>query len=258
MEPALNRLRLTPSAVALLAANLVPLLGVMFAGWSLLEVVALYWIENLVIGGINVLKMATSAPDPEYLLEREQNILTGELGPPKPPSPHTAVTTAGHHLVKLLFIPFFAFHYGMFCMVHGVFIFALLGDQGPFGLGQGPFGGLQQEVLALLSGGTLIAILGLIGSHLFSYGYHFLYRGEFRRTNVGLLMMAPYGRIVVLHVAILFGAFATHLLGQPMILLILLIIGKTMLDWTMHQRVHRALGDETVLHTVPGQTGGPQ
>jgi hypothetical protein len=38
------------SVWALIAANLVPLGGVLFAGWSAFEVVFLYWLENLIIG----------------------------------------------------------------------------------------------------------------------------------------------------------------------------------------------------------------
>ena len=39
---------------------------------------------------------------------------------------------------KLFFIPFFIFHYGMFCFVHGVFLFAIFDREGG---GFEPFGG---------------------------------------------------------------------------------------------------------------------
>lgn len=240
------------TALALLAANLIPLLGVMFAGWSLFEVVILYWLENLVIGAINVLRMATCAPDIEHLRLAQQAATAG-AEKPKQASDSSAdlsalanVTAVGHHLIKWFFIPFFTVHYGMFCLVHGVFIFVLLGGDGMIGMGPGPFGGLYSRVTSVLSNGLWIALWGLVVSHLFSYIYYFLYLGEYRRTNVAMLMMAPYGRIVVLHVAILFGAFATHLLGQPLVLLLLLIVGKTLLDWSLHQREHRV---EDTLHT---------
>jgi hypothetical protein len=49
------------------------------------------------------------------------------------------------------------------------------------------------------------------------------------------------GRVVVLHIAILFGAFATFILSSPVILLLLLIAGKTVLDLKLHHRSHRKL-----------------
>lgn len=57
-------------------------------------------------------------------------------------------------------------------------------------------------------------------------------------------MAAPYGRIVVLHIAILFGALVITALGSPVFLLILLIIGKIVLDVKLHQRSHRKLQAE--------------
>lgn len=243
--------RLTLTALALLAANLIPLLGVLFAGWSLLEVVVLYWLENLVIGAINVLRMATCSPDIEHLRLAQEAAASDAETPAKMQeiasnlAAAAQVTAFGHHLMKLFFIPFFSVHYGMFCLVYGVFIFVLLGGNGMIGMGPGPFGGLSSHVTSVLSGGLWLALLGLVVSHLFSYIYYFLFMGEYRRANVAMLMMAPYGRIVVLHVAILFGAFATHLLGQPMVLLLLLILGKMMLDWSLHQREHRTQSHET-------------
>jgi hypothetical protein len=49
-------------------------------------------------------------------------------------------------------------------------------------------------------------------------------------------MMAPYGRIIVLHIAILFGAFVITAFGSPVFLLLLLIAGKIGLDAKLHLR----------------------
>ena len=44
--------------LALIAANMVPLLGVLFAGWDLAAVMVLFWAESAVIGFYTLLKMA--------------------------------------------------------------------------------------------------------------------------------------------------------------------------------------------------------
>jgi hypothetical protein len=240
------------SVVVLILANLIPLAGVLFWDWSVFEVVVLYWLENVIIGGINILKMLTCAPDPgKFDLQGRQKRQAVERGwKPGGEEAEKArefvgmIETHGdklrmlHHGSKLFIIPFFAIHYGIFCLVHGSFVFALLGGrEGRAGIpisGPGPGG-----VLEFISAGGILGLVALAGSHLFSFFFNYLGKGEFRQTAVPLLMIAPYGRIVVLHIAILFGAFATMMLGSPLFLLVLLVVGKIILDWTFHQRAHR-------------------
>jgi hypothetical protein len=54
-------------------------------------------------------------------------------------------------------------------------------------------------------------------------------------------MAAPYSRVVVLHLAILFGGWGVMALGSPMPLLLLLIAGKIALDVSAHIKEHRKL-----------------
>lgn len=220
------------TALFLIAVNLLPLAGVLFWNWSLFQVVALYWLENLIIGAINLLKMLVSSPDPAAFTPGNPSHL-----------PHQLTTPGGriaNNASKVFLIPFFTVHYGMFCLAHGVFIGALLGKDSPV-----PSGGLFSHLPSLLSralaDGGLIAAAGLAVSHLVSFVHHFILRGEYRRTAAPMLMAAPYGRIVVLHLAIIFGAWLILALGSPLALLGLLVAGKTVLDLKIHIRSHRRL-----------------
>jgi hypothetical protein len=47
----------SPSTWFLIAANLVPLAGVLFFGWEMGQLFLLYWFESAIVGGYNVLKM---------------------------------------------------------------------------------------------------------------------------------------------------------------------------------------------------------
>jgi hypothetical protein len=49
------------TALFLIAVNLIPLVGVLFWKGSLFQVVALHWLENLIIGAINLLKMLVNS-----------------------------------------------------------------------------------------------------------------------------------------------------------------------------------------------------
>ena len=81
------------SLLALIGANLIPLGGVFFFGWGVTFIVLLYWIENLIAGFYNILKIA--------ILKTDQ---------------------ATDNLQKLFIIPFFCVHYGGFCAGHGFFL----------------------------------------------------------------------------------------------------------------------------------------
>ncbi|MGL5447365.1 MAG: DUF6498-containing protein [Rhabdaerophilum sp.] len=195
------------SLAALLLVNMLPVFGVLFFGWSVFDVMVLFWLENVVIGLFNVLRMGT-----RLVLMRDW--------------------------IALFLIPFFSFHYGAFCAGHGLFVLALFGQDmqtAAQNTGMSPFG-LFRMVAALLESqpGFFWAAIGLIASHFVSYVVNFLGRSEFRRIDAGELMHAPYKRIVILHVAIILGAIAVASLGQPIYALLILIGLKVAIDAVAH------------------------
>lgn len=246
----LPRFSLTLPAVILVASNLVPLVGVLAWGWQVFDVVVLYWFENVVLGVINILKMMFCAPDVEKLnLEGKRSGRQDEVDPDQLAMAQGMNSEQGgkliglHHASKLFFIPFFTVHYGIFTLVHGVFVFSILGDGDSIMTPSGtPFGEMGVMVDEVFDGNLKWAALALAGSHFFSFCYNFFYKGEFRKTVLPKLMIAPYGRVVVLHFAILGGAFAVQALGSPVFLLVILIIGKIMIDLGLHFRSHQKLG----------------
>jgi len=187
------------SLLALLAANLVPLAGVLFLGWKVFPVVLLFWMENVIIGILNVLKILLAKPT-------------------EPP------------IAKLFLVPFFCVHYGMFCFVHGIFVVTIFGGQG----GAGPVATGIRQVADLSSMGW--ALLALAASHIYSFAVNYIGAGEYHRAEAGQLLFQPYGRVVVLHVAILGGAFILAMLKSPVGGLVLLVVLKTALDAFAHLR----------------------
>ena len=242
------------SAWALIAANLVPLFGVLFLGWDTFSIVVLYWFENVIIGVINVLKMLTCNPDPSQIdwsqlpnaerrdLAKLESTLTGAKG---------KVQLANHGM-KLFLIPFFIFHYGLFCLVHGVFVFVLFGHDafGHESFGFGPFGPLENIGEVFSQQHLWWGVVALAASHLWSFFVNYLGRGEYRRTAAIILMGQPYARVVVLHLAILLGAFISFGLGSNIGILTILVIGKTALDLTLHLR-EREKNASTEQHQPP-------
>ncbi|MFN7140264.1 MAG: DUF6498-containing protein, partial [Limisphaerales bacterium] len=66
-------------------------------------------------------------------------------------------------------------------------------------------------------------------------------RGEYLRVTPMDLMKQPYGRVMVLHVTIVIGAFLMIALKSPTIGLVLLVVLKIALDLRAHIREHRKL-----------------
>jgi hypothetical protein len=192
------------AAPLLIAANLVPLAGVLMWDWRIADVVILYWIENLVIGAFNVLRILLAAGG-------------GAAG------------RAGRGLLAA----FFAFHYGFFCFVHGVFLAHLFAPRAA---------GIDAVLLDMLrEPGLLAAIAALVASHGYSFVRNYLGRGEHRNVDARRLMSRPYGRIVLVHVFVIAGGFLVQALESPVLLLVLFVALKTAIDYAMHRRERRAL-----------------
>jgi hypothetical protein len=187
------------SLAALVAANVIPLVGVLALGWDLYGVMVLYWAENSIIGFFNVLKMLR---------------IGGAEAVPR--------------------AAFFCVHYGIFMMVHFVFVTQM-------------FGGPSDVLVAGLDGviAALRPVAGALAatfiSHGISFYVNFLRGREYQRTTVEQQMMAPYQRMVVLHVTLIAGGWIIMTVGTPVGALVVFVVLKTVVDALAHLRErHRA------------------
>lgn len=184
-----------PLSLLILVVDLLPIFAVIFYGWSATPLVALYWLENLIIGVFTILRILANA-----------------------------LSNRASLALSLFLIPFFFFHYGLFCFVHGIFlhVFAGIAETGGDAGAETPVGLVNW---ALSSGeGMIFFVLAIIGINAVLYATDFIGKGQFRDTNPMAEMFAPYGRIVTLHVAIILGAFLTLALGQPLTAVLFLIL----------------------------------
>jgi hypothetical protein len=162
----------------LLGANLLPIFGAVFLGWDATHALLIYWSENLVVGFYALLRMA-AAPGPWPL--------------------------------KMFMMPFFTFHFGIFTIVHGVFVLLLTrGFEVMEGAGPDPWGplGLALEVAPW-------AVLALFVSHGYSFFANYYLGGERAGTTVMKEMSRPYSRVMVMHFSIL-ASFFLVMAAQPL------------------------------------------
>lgn len=229
------------SAAALVLANLLPLVGVLALGWEVFQVLVLYWLENVVVGVFAVGRIALArGPAP-----RKPGSTSGEES--------GAAVVASGAAQRLVLVPFFCLHYGVFTMVHGIFVFALFGGV----VGFGPLGGLETGLSTLDSRWLALAVTGLAVSHGLSFWRNYYLGGEYLTLSPQEAMAQPYGRVVVLHLTILFGGFLVLLLGSPVWALLLLVALKTGLDLRAHLAERRKAGLRTVADGAAAEGGGP-
>ena len=186
----------SPSTLALILANLVPLAGTVFLGWKLSDVMVLYWAESAVIGFYNLCKIA--------VIGRWLALLAG---------------------------PFFLGHFGGFMAVHFMFIYTIFvqapaDQQSAVALGE----------VANLFARLWPALLALFLSHGLSFFVNFIGKGEYRTRTINSQMSEPYSRIVFMHLVLIFGGGLSLVLGEPTPVLLLVIALKMVFDIRAHIR----------------------
>lgn len=208
----------TISVTALILANTIPLFGVLFLGWSAAAILMLLCIENLLIGFLNVPKMAlcpVMAPFESRglgisLAERE-TMSKLKVSPKKLP----------YFLLKLITIPFLFQIYGAFVVVQIAILKHIL-DQIP---------GATESItpLALLIPAGMLAL-----SHGLSFFINFIGRGEFRRIGFVAQAIRPYRRVFVMTLTVAFGGGLSMMLGSPVWALAVLVLLKIGVDMRAH------------------------
>ncbi len=197
--------------VLLVALNLVPLVGVLSWGWKSFDLIFLYWMENVVIGGFTVARMLAR------------------------PYRHPL-----DFAFPLFIAPFFCVHYGMFCWGHGSFVVSLFGSDGGFGEG------LTSATLTVLSAPHMLAALGALTLIQAADWARDIRQRGMGADGIKDLMVKPYRRIVVLHITIIAAGFALAALDEPTAGLLILVLVKTATDVWHWKKDSAAAAEDTV------------
>lgn len=226
MKSVFQSFRLTPAVIALIAMNLIPLIGVFGFGWDAGTIVFLYWLENVVIGLLNIPKiLACRAPHPDT--PPPTDAIAGRFTVPDLPKPKRGPRDRPEGGAIFLCV-FFSFHYGMFCFGHYMFLkstYRTLPD--------------LSEMLSVLTGPILFwSLLGLTLSHIVSLVVNFYGKKEYVGRSPNAQMFMPYSRIVLLHVVIILSGFVALATGQGLATILLLVVFKIGFDLAAHTVEH--------------------
>ena len=193
--------KLTSSALLLVLANMIPLFGIFLFGWDAVTILVLYWLESVIIGGLNVVKILSvrTCDTPSHLF----------------------------FLGNIFNACFFIMHFGMFTWGHAEFLKEIFGA--------------ASLLSGIREGGAIMwTALSFLLSHVFSMFINFYGKKEYLGRSPNVQMMQPYGRIFVMHIVVLFGGFLVQSFGEPVLAVILLIILKTVIDLMAHSKEHKA------------------
>jgi hypothetical protein len=200
----------TQSLWQALLINIIPLVGVLGFRWDATLLLLTYWLENIVIGFFNILRMATAR---------------------------------SKIYKKFFIIPFFTLHYGAFCAGHVIFILTLCGkDEAVI---HQLFESKWAELNLNLFNNSLPFILG---AYILIYAWDFIfYLWKYytlppsqklgNEIEIGTLMFRPYIRIITLHIAIVLGGGVAMALNSPLWILVVLALTKSAYDFVVIKKI---------------------
>lgn len=196
-----NRRSVLTTGLILVLANLLPMLAVWKLDWKIYDLLVLYWIEIIVIGVLNLGRMTMIS----------------------------AHGTASMHFWKVFFVPFFAAHFGFFCVGLALAIQLLFGRENFQ---------VEDQVMDLINGSTRQLLWPLMISHVFSLFWNYLGQREWQNTTVIRRMFQPYWRAIPLAITTIGLGFIVYKMNLPIWSLLVFIGIKTTVDLIIHVIMH--------------------
>ena len=205
----------------LVAANVLPLIGVTLFAWDVTTILVLYWVENGIVGVTAVARI---------LLARSPDSWN-------PPGAGRGTLPA-----RALQAGFFVVHYGIFWMVHGFFVLLLTGSLPTEGCLVAECTAPMELVIyghPAIVIGALALLIGQTGGLVFDY----IGKREYLTATPLGQMFRPYPRLIALHLTVVIGAAYVIGQGSPVLLVALLVVFKTIGELVLYavdRRSHRA------------------
>jgi hypothetical protein len=199
------------STLLALAGNLVPLGGVLYWGWDPFQLLMLYWMETVILAG--------------WTMARIGVLPASELGTIK-------INGREQPGTNRVMVGFFSLHAGIFIGVHFLFLWLLFSD-GWTKRVHGPVSFVRELVI---ESGAWIPLLFAFVAGLISFLIErqramasALAPDGKAEDRVGSVVGGLYGRIVVMQIAIIAGAWFAKEYGSKAPLLIVIAL-KTLFD----------------------------
>ncbi len=192
--------KLTAGDYFLILVNLVPLYGVWFEGWSASQVFLVYCLETVIVGIVNVLKMACVT-----IFVRKKD--TWE--------------NAGSSTMQSgwFFIFFFIIHYGLFVFIQTQLFFGVSGL-----IPNGSMLNNYSKIPELLGHNGKLLLLIFIAYYTLQNVFDFFLNGSYKTISMGRLMFEPYIRIFVQQFVVILGSLFLSFGAGKIFILVFVVV----------------------------------
>jgi hypothetical protein len=223
----------SPEAYGTLLFNILVLIMLLVFPEDRYIVIAAYFLETLVIGIFNVIKMAIVALFSPA--DNEAPKVMNSLRQNKNSSPRGGS--------NLFLIVFFIMHFSIFYFVQlGILIGTADTMDRSFPGGDSFIPDPLVFFRAALGEEGKYILLAILVTQLFALVYSFIFKGEYRMMNCLTQGMQPYGRIFMQQFVVLLGGFVIIIFQNAVVFSVLLIIFKTFIDaWSQNKHNVRML-----------------
>ncbi|MBK6905452.1 MAG: hypothetical protein IPH04_22295 [Saprospirales bacterium] len=214
------------TAWTIIAANLVPLIGVLFRGWDAMEVAFLYWSETIIIGAFQVVKILITR---EYVNSKALAI-TPEKDREEMLDNWQRQKGGVKLFMRWFLAAFFVVHYGFFIFVQGMILFSVLLTSfiDPELGGSGDL--FKIAAYFLEKPGIQSSLIAIGVAHLVHFLQGVLFEKSYLNGSIILEFIGPYKRIFIQQLVVIFGAPLILVLGAPAAAVIVLVLLKTWFD----------------------------
>ncbi len=175
--------KLSRSDYFIIAANLLPVIGVFVWDWSPVEVFMVYALETVIVGLFTLLKMGIAGT-----VQGPGNWYSAGKSTKQP---------------VIFFMLFFLVHYGMFVAIQTGLFVRVSGIGSKYDIG---FFDFFIHWPRYLGPDAWYMLIGFIISYGFSLIWDFLRPGKYKTTPIMMLMFQPYGRIFIQQFTVIFGS----------------------------------------------------
>jgi hypothetical protein len=192
--------KLTPGDYLLIIVNLIPLYGVWFEGWNASQVFLVYCLETMIIGVVNVIKMASVT-----LFVKPKDVWQNN---------GSSTLQSG-----FFFILFFIVHYGIFVFVQTQIFFEVSGV-----IKVNSVLGKYAAIPGALGNEGMLLLLIFITYYTLQTLFDFFLSGEYKTISMARLMFQPYGRIFIQQIVVILGSMFLSFGAGKVFILVLVIV----------------------------------